>query len=135
MNVLPKNIWERMGIPSLQWCPIQLHMANQQKIIPMGCLYGVIVDIEGASALDDFEVTEIVDDNNPHPSLLGTDWAFDMDAMINLKNIRMKFEKKVLMVIVPLDLAEGARYTEPVRDYEEGDDLDQIYKTIVHDED
>ena len=37
-------------------------MANQQKIIPMLHLYGVIVDIKGASALGDFEVIEIVDD-------------------------------------------------------------------------
>jgi len=39
----------------------------------MGHLYGVMVDIEGASALDDFEVIEIVDDNKPYPTLLGID--------------------------------------------------------------
>lgn len=33
----------------------------------MGWLYGVIVDIEGTSALADFEVIEIVDDSNPTP--------------------------------------------------------------------
>jgi len=64
---------------------MQLNMANQHKIIPMGKLYGVIVDIEGASALDDFEVIEIVEDSNPYPVLLGIDWAFDMDAIINIK--------------------------------------------------
>lgn len=41
----------------------------------------------------------------------------------------MMFERKSLRVIVPLDPAEGARYTEPVRDFmEDDDDLDQIYK-------
>ncbi len=35
-NVLPKQTWERMGIPTLQWSLIQLKMMNQQKIIPMG---------------------------------------------------------------------------------------------------
>lgn len=74
-----------MGRPTLQWSPMQLNMANQHKIIPMGKLYGVIVDIEGASALDDFEVIEIVEDSNPYPVLLGIDWAFDMDAIINIK--------------------------------------------------
>ena len=72
-NILPKQTWERMGRSMLQWSPIQLRMVNQQKIIPMGGLQGVIVDIEGASALADFEVIEIVDDNNPYPALLGFD--------------------------------------------------------------
>ena len=57
----------------LQWSLIQLRMMNQQKIIPMGRLQGVIVDIEGVNVLADFEVIEIVDDNNPYPSLLGID--------------------------------------------------------------
>lgn len=60
-------------------------MANQQNLIPMGCLYGVTTNIEGASALADIEVIEIVDDNNPYPALLGIDWAFDMDMVINFK--------------------------------------------------
>jgi len=37
------------------------------------------------SALADFEVIEIVDDNNPYPALLGIDWATDMNGVINLK--------------------------------------------------
>ena len=51
----------------------------------MGQLQGVTVDIEEASALDEFEVIEIVDDNNPYPTLLGIDWAIDMNWVINLK--------------------------------------------------
>jgi len=39
----------------------------------MGWLQGVTIDIEGASALADFEVIEIVDDNNPYPAFLGID--------------------------------------------------------------
>ena len=54
-----------MGGPTLQWSSIELRMENQQKIIPMGQLQGVIVDIEGASTLADFELIEIMDDNNP----------------------------------------------------------------------
>ena len=93
-NVLPKQMWERMGRPTLQWSPIQLRMTNQQKIIPMGRLQGVIVDIEGMSALADFEVIEIVDDRNPYPALLGINWATDMNGVINLKKRKMIFEKK-----------------------------------------
>lgn len=95
--------------------------------------YGVTVDIEVASTLVDFEVIEIVDDSNPYLALLGIDWAFDMDVIINIKNHRMKFERKELRVIIPLDPTEGVRYNEPVHDYEE-DDLDQIYKITVQNE-
>lgn len=69
-NVLPKKTWECMGKPVLQWSPIQLRMANQKNILPMGRLQGVTVDIEGTSAQADFEVIEIIDDNNPYPALL-----------------------------------------------------------------
>jgi len=84
-NILPKQTWERMGRLVPQWSPIQLRMANQQKIIPMGRLQGVTVHIEGASALADFEVIEIVDDSNPYPAFLGIDWTTDMNGVINLK--------------------------------------------------
>lgn len=69
----------------LQWSLIELRMENQQKIIPMGRLQGVTVDIEGEITLAGFEVIEILDDNNPYPVLLGIDWAIDMNGVINLK--------------------------------------------------
>jgi len=99
-------------------------MENQQKILPMGRLQGVTVDIEGVSTQANFEVIEIVDDNNPYPTLLGIDWATDMNGVINLRKGKMIFEKKSLRVVVPLDLAEGARYTETVRDDDNNDELD-----------
>lgn len=108
VNVFLKQTWKRMGKPTLQWSPIQLRMVNQQKVIPMRRLHGVIVDIEGTCTIDDFEVIEIVDGNNPYPTLLGIDWEFDMSTVINLKKHNMTFEKKELRVIVPLDLAKGA---------------------------
>ena len=61
------------------------------------------MDIEGVSALENFEVIEIVDDSNPHPMLLGIDWAIEMNEVINLKKRKMIFEKKSLRVVVPLD--------------------------------
>ena len=64
-NVLPKQTWKHMGKLTLQWSPIQLWMVNQKNFLPMGRLQGVIVDIEGERVLVDFEVIEIVDDNNP----------------------------------------------------------------------
>ena len=94
----------------------------------MGGLQGITVDIEGASALADFEVIEIADDNNPYPTLLGIDWAIDMNGVINLKKRKMIFQKKYLCVVIPLDPAEGSRYTDPVHDYESDDNLYYIYK-------
>ena len=99
-------------------------MVNQQKIIPIGRLQGITVDIEGASALTDFEVIEIVDDNNPYPALLGIDWATDMNGVIHMKKRKTIFEKKSMRVVIPLDLVEGLCYTEPVHDYESDDNLD-----------
>lgn len=110
-------------------------MTNQQKILPMGSLQGITVDIEGASALADFEVIEIVDDNNPYLALLGIDWAIDMNGVINLKKCKMIFQKKSLHVVVPLDLAEGSRYTEPLCDYDNDDNPDCIYKITVQEKD
>ena len=117
-----------MGRPTLQLSPIQLQMTNQQKIIPMGRLQGITMDIEGASALADFEVINIVDDSKPYLTLLGIDWATDMNGSINLKKRKMIFKKNSLRIIITLELVEGLHYTEPVREYESDDDLDYIYK-------
>ena len=36
VNVLTKQTWEQMGQPTLAWSPIQLILANQQNIVPLG---------------------------------------------------------------------------------------------------
>ena len=92
----------------------------------MGRLQGVMVDIEGASLLVDFEVIEIVDNRNPYPMLLGIDWTTDMNRVINLKKCKMIFEKKSLRIVVPLNLAKGAQYTKLMCDDDSDDDLDCI---------
>ena len=62
-----------MGEPKLEWSIIQLRMENKQKIIPLGRLPKVMVDIAGVKVLADFEVIEIVEDADPYPALLGLD--------------------------------------------------------------
>ena len=69
-------------------------------------LQGIIVDIEGASVIEDFKMIDIVDGSNPYPALLGIDWATDMNGVINLKRCNMIFEKNSLHIVVPLDPAE-----------------------------
>jgi hypothetical protein len=65
------------------------------------------MDIDGVRTFEDFEVIEIVDDSFPYPALLGIDWAFENSTVVDLKKIRVKFEKDGLRVIAPLDPDEG----------------------------
>jgi len=74
-----------------------------------------------------------VDDSNPYPALLGIDWAMDMNGVINLKKRKMLFEKKSLRVVVPLDLAKGTCYIEPVHDEDSENELDCIYQITTQD--
>ena len=47
----------------------------------------------------------------------------------------MSFEKKSLCIVVPLDPTKGPCYIEPVHDYKSDENLDQIYKITVRDQD
>ena len=134
-NFTVEQVRERMGKPTLQWSPIQLQMEKQQKIILMGRMQGIMVDIEGASTLAYFEVIEIVDEINPYPTLVGIDWATNMNGVINLKKCKMIFEKNSMHVVVPLDPAKGLRYTEPVRDYDSDKNMECIYKITTWEQD
>ena len=84
-----------MGEPKLEWSTIQLHMANQHKIIPLGILSKMMVDIAGVKVYSDFEVIQILEDADPYPTLLGLDWAIDMGGIINLKKRSMFFRIRV----------------------------------------
>ena len=64
VNILTRQTWESMGKPWLDWPPIQLCLANQAKVLPIGRLSNVIVDVEGLRTYPDFEVIKIVDDTN-----------------------------------------------------------------------
>jgi histidyl-tRNA synthetase len=88
-------------------------LANQYKIYPIGQLEQVEVNI-GVKTKDDFEVIEIMDESNPYPALLGIDWAFDNNAVLNLKKRQMSFETNTLHVVALLDPYEGDRYNESV---------------------
>lgn len=81
---------------------------------PNGEATRVIFDIEGVRTLVDFKVIDILEDSNPYPTLLGIDWATDMNGLINLKKWKMIFERKSLSVVVSLDPTKGPHYTEPL---------------------
>ena len=81
------------------------------------------VNIDVVHSVIDFEVIEIVDDNQPYPTLMGLEWAFDNQAIINLKRQEMIFEVGELKVTTPLDQKEGRQYIELVH----GDEIDHLY--------
>jgi hypothetical protein len=124
-----------MGKPKLIYSPIRLRMANHQAVSPFGRLEHVPVDIDGVRIYAYFEVIEIVDDGCPYPVLLGIDWAFNNSIVVDLKKRRMTFEGDGLRVIAPLDLDEGHRYTEPIREEDPAYELENIYKLTARQQD
>lgn len=54
VNILPKKSWESMGKPQLIFSPIQLRMANQYRIFPIGRLKNVEVDLASVKTTADF---------------------------------------------------------------------------------
>jgi hypothetical protein len=94
-----EKTWEMMGKPKLIWSPIQLRLENQHKIVPIGRLTGVNVNIDGVHNIVDFEVIEIVDGSKPYPTLLGLDWDFDNQTIIDLKKRQMIFEVEDLKLL------------------------------------
>jgi hypothetical protein len=112
-----------IGKPNLIWSLVQLILENQYNIVPIGPLRGVLVNIDGVCNVADFEVIEIVDASQPYPALMGLEWAFDNQAIINLKRREMIFELGDLKVIAPLDPTKGNRYIERAR----GNEIDNLY--------
>jgi hypothetical protein len=43
------------------------------------------VNIDGVHNMEEFEVIKIVDDSQPYPMLMGLEWVFDNQEIINLK--------------------------------------------------
>ena len=50
------------------------------------------MNIDWVRIVEYFEVIEIVDDSQPYPTLMELEWAFDNQAIINLKRREMIFE-------------------------------------------
>jgi hypothetical protein len=133
VNVLPKKTWKCMGEPTLGYSNVQLKLENQHRVLPIGRLKGVTVDLDGVRTKENFEFIEIVDGTTPYPTLLGLDWAFDNQIIINLKTRKMTFESRDYRVIAPLDPSEGERFVEPTcLDLEE---IIQLYRTTAREED
>jgi hypothetical protein len=86
------------------------------------------VNIEGVKTKVDFKVIEIMDESDPYPALLGIDWDFDNNAVLNLKKCQMSFETDTLHMVTPLDPYEGDHYNEPVDEDAQSSKIENIYK-------
>jgi hypothetical protein len=129
VNVLPKKTWKCMGYPTLGYSVVQLKLANQHRVLPIGRLKGVIVDLDGVHTKDDFEVINIVDDTTPYPRFLGLDWEFENQAILNLKTRKMIFESGEYKVVAQLDASEGERFVEPT--FLDLEEINQLYRTMT----
>jgi hypothetical protein len=50
---------------------------NQHKIVSIGHLTGVPMNIDEVHSMVDLEVIDIVNGIQPYPSLMGLEWDFD----------------------------------------------------------
>jgi hypothetical protein len=116
-----------MGKLKLIWSPIQLRLENHHKIVLIGILTWVNVNIDGVHNIVDFEVIDIMDDSKPYPMLLGLNWDFDNQTIIDLKKRQIIFEVGDLRVTAPLDPKKGRKYVELTRRKE----LDNLYDVTV----
>jgi hypothetical protein len=82
-----------------------------------------------------FEVIDIVDNTTPYPTLLGLDWAFENQAIINLKAHKMIFESRYYRFIAPLDPSKGERYIEPLTTNFITEEVNKLYRTTSREED
>lgn len=82
------------------------------------------MDLDGVRSLVEFDVIDIIDDNNPYLALLGIEWALDNNVIINLKKRKLIFEDRKNRITAAIDPEEGHRYVEPIRDERE---IDNIY--------
>jgi len=130
MNILKKKYSDLMGNPSLVWFPIQIRLANQYRIYLIGRLEQVEVNIEGVNTKADIEGIEIMDDSDPYPTLLGINWEFDNNAMLDLKKWQMSIEIDTLCFIVPLEMNEGDMYNELVNKDAHSSIIENIYPII-----
>jgi hypothetical protein len=102
-------------------------MENKYCIFPIRRLENLEINVAGVKTVADFEVIAIMGDKDPYPMLLNIDWAYDNYAVIDLKKYTMTLEDEGIKVVQPLDPYVGSRYTEPTKNYMEGEDLDQLY--------
>ena len=67
----------------------------------------MLVKVEGLRTYAEFEVIDIVDDQNTYPTLLGIYWEIENQTIINFKKRILSFEDSEIRVVAPIDPLEG----------------------------
>jgi hypothetical protein len=96
---------------------------KKHKIVPIGRLLRVPVNIDRVHSVVDFKFIEIVDKSQPYPVIMGLEWDFENQTIINLNKREIIFEVGDLKVTAPLDPTEGKRYIKPAK----GNKIDNLY--------
>ena len=81
-----------MGKMTFWWSLVQLRLANQEKVQPIGHVSNPVVDIEGMKMYADLNVIEVVEEGGSYTALLGIGWDSDSMEVINFKKWVMTFE-------------------------------------------
>jgi hypothetical protein len=102
-------------------------MVNQYYIFLVGRMENKKIDVAGVKNTTNFEVIEIMGDKDPYLVLLRIYWAYEKNAIIDIKRDTMTFEADGIKLVQPLDPCLGTRYIEPVDNNMESDSLDQLY--------
>ena len=82
---------------------MQLQLANQAKVHPIGHVSNLVVDVEGMKMYVDFDVIEVVEYGGSYLTLLGIGWDNDSMTVINFKKWVMTFENQDVRVISPMN--------------------------------
>jgi hypothetical protein len=98
-------------------------------------LKAIPVDLDGVHTMEDFEVINIVDNSTPYPTLLGLDWEFYNQTIINLKTRKIIYELGEYRVITPLYPLEGGRYVDQMTEKLMTEEINQFYRTTMCEED
>ena len=89
------------------WSLVQLRLANQDRVTPIGRVPHLAVEVEGMNTYVNFNFIEVVDGRGSYPTLLGIGWANVNLAAINFKKRVMNFENHNIRFIYPMVPTKG----------------------------
>jgi hypothetical protein len=86
-------------------------------------------NLDGVNTYVDFEAIKTL--NDPYLTLLGIDWDFNNDTILNLKQRWMPFEKEGCIFIHSLDPTLSELFVEPMEEVLDEGSLDNFYNLTV----
>jgi hypothetical protein len=112
VNVLPQDMWIRLGRPSLAPTLNYLKLTYQILIEHIGILINVETHIMGILTLIDFKVIDLVEGMPTYVALVNQPWGQQMKANIFLEKEKIKLKGNGRKTIIPLDPNEGKPWSE-----------------------